>query len=127
MSALTSRKTDKNDNGTFATGLIFLDWLKKTHQSAWQLLPLYQTQLEPDSSTKRVSSPYKSYGVGFDPKYLPESFVGIYPSKSEKNEFLAAQSEWINDYALFCALSDYFQTDDWRVWDKDLRNRDADT
>lgn len=121
LSALTSTK---RDNGTFATGLIFLDWLKKTHQSAWQLLPLYQTQLEPDSSTKRVPSPYKSYGVGLDPKYLPESFIGIYPSQSEKKEFMKENSEWLTDYAFFCALTDYFQTDDWRTWDEDVKNRE---
>ena len=90
MSALTSRKTDKNDDGTFATGLIFLDWLKKTNQSAWQILPLNETQLEPGSSTKHIPSPYKSYGIGLDPKYLSESFVGMYPSSSEKRDFVAA-------------------------------------
>jgi 4-alpha-glucanotransferase len=127
MSALTSRKTDKNDDGTFATGLIFLDWLKKTNQSAWQILPLNETQLEPGSSTKHIPSPYKSYGIGLDPKYLSESFVGMYPSSSEKRDFVAAQNEWLPDYALFCALQDHFKTDDWRKWDKDLRDRDKTT
>ena len=84
ISALTSTT---HDNGTFSTGLIFLDWLKNTNQSAWQILPLNETQLEPGSSTRHVPSPYKSYGVGLDPKYLPESFAGIYPSQSEKKEF----------------------------------------
>lgn len=111
--------------GTFADGLIFLDWLKKTNQSAWQLLPLYQTQLEPGSTTKHVPSPYKSYGIGLDPKYLSESFKTIYPTESEKNDFIKNNDQWIHDYALFCSLRDYFQTDDWRLWDKDIRNREV--
>lgn len=110
--------------GTFATGLIFLDWLKKTHQSTWQLLPLYQTQLEPGSYTKRVPSPYKSYGVGINPKYLDESSMKIHPTETEKNNFILENNDWIHDYALFCALTDHFQTDDWRTWDDNLKSRD---
>src|SRR5882724_2092108 len=124
ISALTSTT---HENGTFSTGLIFLDWLKKTQQSAWQLLPLYQTQLEPGSSAKHVPSPYKGYGVGLDPKYLPESFVGIYPSQSEKKEFIKTNNEWLSDHVFFCALRDYFQTDDWRKWDEGLKNRNQAT
>ncbi|HWY79760.1 MAG TPA: 4-alpha-glucanotransferase [Candidatus Sulfotelmatobacter sp.] len=127
ISALVSITNNGNDNGTFAVGLSFLDWLKKTNQSAWQLLPLYQTQLELNSATKRVPSPYKGYGIGLDPKYLPESFVGVYPSKSEKNDFIETNNQWIHDYAFFCALSDHFKTDDWRKWNDGLRNRDKAT
>lgn len=127
ISALFSSKLSQNDIGTFAVGPIFLDWLKKTKQSAWQLLPLYQTQLETGSTTKHVPSPYKSYGIGLDPKYLPEAFAGIYPAKSEKKDFIEDNKEWLSDYAFFCALRDYFQTDDWRKWDEGLRNRDKAT
>ncbi len=111
--------------GTFASGLVFLDWLHKTHQSAWQLLPLYQTQLEPGSATKHIPSPYKGYGIGLDPKYLPSLFANLNPTSLEKNDFIINNHEWIHDYALFCALRDHFKTDDWRDWDKDIRNREA--
>lgn len=124
ISALLSLKHEKNDKGTFSAGLIFLDWLKKTHQSAWQLLPLHQTQLELGSGRKHVPSPYKSYGIGLDPKYLPDSFISHNPTETEKENFILESNEWIQDYALFCALTDHFQTDDWRKWDEDLRNRD---
>ena len=127
ISALFSSAQPRNNKGTFAAGLIFLDWLKKTHQSVWQLLPLYETQLEPGSTTKRVPSPYKSYGIGLDPKYLPASFVNHYPTEAEKKDFILNNSDWIHDYALFCALADYFQTDDWRKWDHNLKSRDANT
>lgn len=122
MSALFSSTLPEHDKGTFASGLVFLDWLKKTHQTAWQVLPLYATQLEPGSITKHVPSPYKSYGIGLDPKYLPQSFADVFPSKEEKNNFISENHDWIHDYALFCALRDHFKTDDWGKWDNDIRS-----
>ena len=109
--------------GTFASGLVFLNWLKKNHQTAWQILPLYQTQLEPGSSSKHIPSPYKGYGIGLDPKYLPANFTNIHPTEQEKSDFIKANGEWIDDYALFCALRDHFGTDDWREWGQGLRGR----
>ena len=124
VSALRSNKQSEKDWGTFETGLYFLNWLSKTHQSAWQLLPLHETQLEKGSATKHVPSPYKGYGIGLDPKYLPLS------AKAQKRKsangiekFSKDNKEWIEDYALFCALRDHFGTDDWRKWDENLRGR----
>lgn len=127
ISAIFSLKNSNKDRGTFASALIFLDWLKVTHQSAWQLLPLHQKQLEPGSSTKHVQSPYKSYGIGLDPIYLPTDFETITPTEGERNDFISKNHEWINDYALFCALRDYFHTDDWTNWGSNLRSRNKDT
>ncbi len=109
--------------GTFEDGIVFLDWLKKTNQSAWQVLPLYETQLELGSATRHIPSPYKSYGVGLDPKYLPKSFLKRYPTVKEIHAFIAENKDWIHDYAFFCALRDHFKTDDWRKWDADLKIR----
>ena len=111
---------------SLADGMIFLDWLKKTKQSAWQLLPLHETQLEPLPSTRHVPSPYKSYGIGLDPAYLPASFSKIFPTEKQKQIFIEDQGDWIHDYALFCALRDFFKTDDWRTWDEDLKKRETD-
>lgn len=127
MSALYSSLLSENDKGTFAAGIIFLEWLKKTNQSAWQALPLCESQLEEGSSTTHVPSPYKSYGIGLDPKYLPESYASITPTEQEKNDFIADNGDWIDDYALFCALRDHFKTDDWTNWDDGLRKHDANT
>ncbi len=124
LSALSSSKTPKSQ-GTFETGLYFLDWLNKTGQSAWQILPLHQTQLENGSTIKRVPSPYKGYGIGLDPKYLPrvvEETKGTNETK-EIEKFVRENKDWIHDYALFCALATQFGIDDWRKWDKDLRTR----
>ncbi len=124
VSALSSLKSKKEDQGIFETGLYFLDWLHKTNQSAWQLLPLHQTQLEKGSATRHVPSPYKGYGIGLDPRYLS---VGARAqerkSKKEIEVFVNENKEWIGDYALFCALRDHLGTDDWREWIPDLRKR----
>ncbi|HUQ85278.1 MAG TPA: 4-alpha-glucanotransferase [Candidatus Limnocylindrales bacterium] len=124
LSALTSINSKKEDQGTFETGMYFLDWLHKVGQNAWQILPLNLTQLETGSRTTRVPSPYKGYGVGLDPKYLPSAFANNNPAQDELNFFMETNNDWISDYALFCAISDDLGTDDWRKWDEGLRKRD---
>ncbi len=123
VSALYSLKQKNEDQGTFIIGLDFLDWLKNTHQSAWQMLPLHQTQLEKTGFTKRVPSPYKSYGIGLNPKYLASTYLNLIPTEKEINIFKEVNLNWIEDYALFCALTDFFHTDDWRTWPKGLPNQ----
>lgn len=122
LSALISSKNTQS-NGTFEAGLLLLEWLKATGQSGWQMLPLYQTQLEEGAVNKYVPSPYKSYGIGLDPKYLSASWKNKTISDNEKEDFLEQNKDWIDDYALFCALRDNFKTDDWRKWDDDIKNR----
>jgi 4-alpha-glucanotransferase len=117
VSALTST-TSKS--GTFAAALTFLDWLHKTSQTAWQLLPLHQTQLEIGSKSNHASSPYQGYGIGLNPRYLNSQGYAA-PSDSQIQSFMSQNSYWLSDYALFCALTDYFQTDDWSTWTKDIR------
>lgn len=124
VSALTRIKNSEKDNGTFEAGIIFLDWLKKTNQSAWQMLPVHETQLEENSTVKHIPSPYKSYGIGLNPQYLSTSYLKKSPTVKEKNLFLEQNNDWLLDYALFCALRDYFHTDDWRKWENEIRFRD---
>lgn len=119
--SLWSTTQKKEDYGTFASGIIFIDWLKKTNQSAWQMLPLNETQLEKGSKTKHVPSPYKGYGIGLDPKFLPSSYKNRKPSDYQLKNFIAKHDFWIKDYAFFCALRDEFGTDDWREWETDIK------
>lgn len=112
------------DQGTFEAGLLFLDWLHKTNQSAWQILPLNETQLENGSATKHVPSPYKGYGIGLAPKYLSSKYAKVKPTVQQTNEFIAENKDWLEDYVLFCSLRDVYGTDDWRTWDKPFRKRD---
>lgn len=123
LDALHSTQQPKEDAGTFAAGLVFLDWLKKTKQNAWQLLPLHETQLEAGSKTKHIPSPYKSYSIGLDPKYLPSSYAKKQPTQQQLAGFQETYKDWIEDYALFCALRDHFGTDNWLAWDESIRLR----
>jgi 4-alpha-glucanotransferase len=125
LSALFSAQQTDDDAGTLASGIVFLDWLHETNQTFWQMLPFHETQLEIGSATKRVPSPYKGYGVGLDPRYLPVAFANSMPTTKQRDDFLTGHKDWIDDYTLFCALRDHFKTDDWRQWDSDIRNRDA--
>lgn len=110
--------------GTFATARIFLGWLMRTGQRAWQTLPLAETHLEPGSASTRVPSPYKGYGAGLDPAYLAQPWSGAMPDVRELRSFRDAHAAWLPDYALFCALRDRFGTDDWTAWDEAIRLRD---
>lgn len=123
ISALFSAQQSEQEQGTFAAGEVFLDWLKKNHQSAWQFLPLHENKLEPGSSTKHVPSPFQSYGIGLDPQYLPAAFATKIPTEQEKKFFCLEHQEWIDDYVLFCSIRDEVGTDNWQTWDKELRNR----
>lgn len=125
ISALQSLNSRNVTHGTFESGLAFLDWLHKTGQNAWQILPLHQTQLEKGSAVKRVPSPYKGYGIGLDPKYLAKVIDETNETQGTEGlkRFVENNKDWINDYALFCALTTHFGTDDWREWNEGLRKR----
>lgn len=122
--SLTTTQLSPDDQGTFEAGIYFLDWLQKTNQTAWQILPVNETQLEKGSPTKHVPSPYKGYGIGLAPKYLSLKYTKLRPSPQEKSAFIAQQKDWLEDYALFCSIRDVYGTDDWRTWDGSLRRRE---
>lgn len=125
MWSLHSRLPGAGDavSGTFETGRRFLRWLAKTGQGAWQFLPLSETHLESGSRSVHVPSPYKGYGVGLDPRYLSPNDAARLPSASALRTFRRAQSSWLADHALFCALRDRFGTDDWTTWETGARLR----
>lgn len=120
VSALSCLSSKKEDQGTFETGLVFLDWLKKTGQNGWLMLPLSQTQLEKGSSKNHVPSPYKGYGFGLDPRFLSTK------NKECNKKFFKENAYWLDDYALFCSLRDHFKTDDWRKWSIEIRKHTLD-
>jgi len=120
MSALWNNKVGSKQ-GNLDTALLFLDWLHKTGQSAWQLLPIHETQLVSGRKDKHVPSPYKGYGIGLDSKYLSANMGKKIPSKAELSSFIKTQKEWLGNYTLFCALRDYFGTDDWTKWEPSIR------
>lgn len=124
---LTALRTDESlaagrESGTILEALQFIDWLSSTGQGAWQLLPIAETHLEPGSPSTRVPSPYKGYGIGIDPAFIPPSRKA--PTETELREFSRRHSGWLDDYALFCAIRDSSGTDDWTSWPEPLRQRD---
>ncbi len=123
--SLWSEKTN-SPRGTIEDGMYFLDWLIATGQHAWQLLPLHETPLVP-GTTQYVASPYKSYGSGLDPRYLPPSFVDLMPTDEVFASFNQTNKYWLDDYALFCSLRDHFHTDDWTKWEDTISHRDPQT
>jgi 4-alpha-glucanotransferase len=44
-------------------------------------------------------------------------------TKNEFSVFCNEQAFWLNDYALFMALSDEFETNDWKLWPEGLLHR----
>lgn len=119
MTSLVSKSTAE---GSFAAGAKFVDWLAKSGQSAWQVLPLHQTELQKGSKTKHVPSPYKGYGVGLDPRYLSNETVAL--NDQMVLEFVKENNYWLESYTFFCALRDYFGTDTWSEWPESIRSRD---
>ncbi|HAU66584.1 MAG: hypothetical protein A2017_05385 [Lentisphaerae bacterium GWF2_44_16] len=122
--SLKSKALLCKENGTFTDGLVFLDWLKATGQSGWQILPLSQTHLVPGSKKQHVPSPYRGYGVGLDPKFLSMDEREYDVLETEKKTFIKKNKAWLDDYAFFCALRDHFGTDDWTSWPPQIRRRD---
>lgn len=118
---MTSLVSKNAQAGTFAAGEKFIDWLTKTKQNAWQVLPLHQTQLEKGSATKHIPSPYKGYGIGLDPRFLSNDALS--PSTEQLTKFIKNNNYWLENYALFCALRDQFETDNWSQWPDDIKKR----
>jgi 4-alpha-glucanotransferase len=123
LGALRSVAEPEAACGTFKTGLAFLEWLRRTGQHAWQLLPLSETRLESGSAWIHMPSPYQGYGVGLDPRYLDAEAAARVPKKDEIRRFEQEHADWLPDYALFSALRDRFGTDDWTTWPSDVRRR----
>lgn len=101
--SLISKKYPGN---LFKSAKLFIDWLEKTGQSAWQMLPL--------SVSGDGRSPYFSYGIGLNPQFLPKSErFGPYPTATKKvvPDF----------YCEFLGLRDKFGTDHWTKWPKDTK------
>ena len=137
----------------------FVDWLEKTGQRYWQILPLGAT-----SHTGAFDSPYQAYSAFAGNPYfisldaLVEEGVltqeevdaadfGSNPNKVDyellfKNrlpllrkayersgisavagyqDFIAENSWWLDDYALFMAVKEFFGGANWTAWPQDIR------
>ncbi len=138
----------------------FVDFLEKSGQHYWQILPLGPTGfnnspyqclssfagnpllvspevlledgLLPSGSLDGSTSPQLAEGrVGYDAvrlakaDLLSKSFTyfeahATHQQREEFHEFCHSHREWLDDYALFIALKDYFGGKSWCEWDEDI-------
>lgn len=50
-----------------------------------------------------------------------------FKNKSEFEDFIDENNSWLDDYALFMALKQYFKKPQWTLWDVDIRYRKKDS
>ena len=100
--------------GGFAGAKRWIDFLADAGVSVWQILPLGPV------------------GLGNSPYQSPSAWAGepslATPCYDETglDDFVAHESGWLPDYALFMALRERFGAP-WQTWDEPLRMRDRDT
>ena len=107
-------------NGPFgAAARNFIDWLAAAGYSVWQVLPL--------GPVGEGASPYwTTSDHAFSPQLIdhseaqpPESAPAAFA------QFCARESQWLEDYALFCALSEAHGGAPWWQWPTPLRERES--
>ncbi len=123
----------------------FADFLSKAKQSYWQILPLNPPHgrmnispyncLSAFAGNTSLISPELLYKSGYLKKNdIADSFrAKIFNKLLESNKlrkerasfenFCIENKYWLDDYALFTGLSQYFQTTDWSKWPKAIRDR----
>jgi 4-alpha-glucanotransferase len=96
----------------------FIDWLASAGFSVWQMLPVGPPGA--DGSPYWVSSDCAGNPAFLDPAALPALETPAHRA------YLAAQSDWLPDYALFVALREAHGGASWVDWPEALRRREPD-
>ena len=146
--------------GTLAEADRFIEFLRESKQSYWQILPVTPTDF--------VNSPYASpsafagntllidadelareglvsdetlrnsknargndygYAIYHKELILQEAFANFIKNNppADYESFCEANSYWLDDYALFCAIKKHFDGKSWLEWDEPARMRKSDT
>jgi len=98
-------------------GRAFIDWLAQAGFSVWQVLPV--GPVGPDLSPYWVRSDHAGNPAFLDPAELPD------PNAPIGAEFQAVSGPWLEDYALFEALTAAQGGAPFWRWPPPLRDRDA--
>jgi len=98
-------------------GRAFIDWLAQAGFSVWQILPV--GPVGPDLSPYWVRSDSAGNPAFLDPAELPD------PRAPIDAEFRAVSGAWLDDYAMFEALSAAQGGAPFWRWPPPLRDRDA--
>jgi 4-alpha-glucanotransferase len=96
-------------------GRAFIDWLADAGFTVWQILPAGPTG--PDGSPYWVRSDFAGNPAFLDPAESPAA------QPPEQAAFLDDTREWLDDYALFEALSTAHAGAAWWTWPAELRDR----
>jgi 4-alpha-glucanotransferase len=99
-----------------AAARAFLDFLEAAGQNVWQILPLNPPGLG--------DSPYLSLSAfaGNEELFAEEGELAEEETRDFET-FCSTHSYWLDDYALFRALRDYFYGRPWQEWPAPIRNR----
>ena len=96
-------------------GRRFIDWLAEAGFSVWQILPT--GPIGSDGSPYWVRSDFAGERAFLDPEELPQAQPAEYAA------FLDATQPWLDDYALYEALSEAHGGAPWWTWPAELRDR----
>lgn len=96
------------------------DWMSRTGQQAWQILPITPRTWNWDMKTQ-VASPYSSWGIGLDPLFLKYSDDLSFPENEAVMHFVDEQREWIEIAGTYVALTKHLESDDWQLWPEEYR------
>ncbi len=97
-------------------GRACIDWLADAGFSVWQTLPLGPTGS--DGSPYWVRSDFAGNPTLLDSQEWPDCSGGEFES------FLQGAQYWLNDYALYQALSERYSGAPWWTWPAELRDRE---
>lgn len=97
---------------------LFLDFLKQSGLTIWQLLPLTEPVHE--------LSPYQSTSAfAMNPALLPADWQ-TQLDETAFQSFMASPPFWLVDYALFVTLRQHFEQQSWSHWPEVYRKRQPD-
>jgi 4-alpha-glucanotransferase len=101
----------------FTAALTFLRWLKQTGQTGWQMLPI----------SDPIATPYRGQGIGWSSHFYDPHVPSDYRHwLLDRIQFIAANQDWLLNYALFQTLSAHFHTSKWWTWPAELAHFQAD-
>ena len=117
---ITSVPNDGKPGTLGAPARAFVDWLARTGQRYWQILPV--------NPTDGFGSPYAGTSVFAGNERLLElggealraRMEGFEPD-AVYDEFMQANADWLDPYACFAAISELTGTDEWQTWPAEWR------
>ena len=110
---------ERGEHGALgAAGRGFIDWLAAAGCSVWQVLPL--GPVGADGSPYWVRSDQAGNPALIDRREAPDPQQG----RAAFEQYCAAEQSWLDDYALFTALSRAHEAAPWWTWPAPLRERE---